>query len=274
MLVMINILPMINSTQLSPEVDRLVREIIEGRGYVILPDLLSNDEAKQARDLVLKLADRERSQGKLVTSNNKERLYGLIHKGEIFAKMVQHPQVLSVIEAILGEEVTLGGFSAHILYADAPRMGVHVDYPYWAMTPPYPKYPILEVQIIWMVEDFTDRNGAPLFVPESQKLATKPDLEMFEKTAQKITGKAGTAIISHGLCWHDTSVNLTENPRVSILGNYILQFIHPLEDNLFDMGSDVIENATPKLKQLLRHQLKSNKEQTFPMKNILRSSKY
>ncbi|MGL5806143.1 MAG: phytanoyl-CoA dioxygenase family protein, partial [Xenococcaceae cyanobacterium] len=187
-------------------------------------------------------------------------------------KMVQHPQVLSVIEAILGEEVTLGGFSAHILHSDAPRMGVHVDYPYWAMNSPYPKYPVLEVQVIWMVEDFTDRNGAPLFVAESQKLATKPDLEKFEQTAQKITGKAGTAIIAHGLCWHDTSVNSTKNSRVSILGNYLPQFIHPLEDNLFDMRSDAIDRASPKLKHLLRHQLKSNNEQTFKMKHKMRDS--
>jgi hypothetical protein len=258
---------MSNSTQLAREVDRLAKEIVEGRGYILLPDLLSPNEAKQARDLVLELADRSRSQGKLVTHNNKERLYGLIHKGEIFEKMVQHPQLLSVIETILGEEVTLGGFSAHILYADAPRMGVHVDYPYWAMTSPYPRNPVLEVQVIWMLEDFTERNGAPLFVPESQKLATKPDIEKFEKTAQKITGKVGTAIIAHGLCWHDTSINFTDNPRVSVLGNYTPEFIHPLEDSLFEMRADAIERATPKLKQLLRHQLKPSSEQTFKMKH-------
>jgi ectoine hydroxylase-related dioxygenase (phytanoyl-CoA dioxygenase family) len=262
-----------HSVQLSTEIARLAKEIVEGRGYILLPNLLTSSEAKNARDLVLELADRERSAtGKLVNHNNKERLYGLINKGEIFEKMVQHPQVLSVIEAILGEEVILGGFSAHILHANAPRMGVHVDYPYWAMNSPYPKHPILEVQVIWMVEDFTDRNGAPLFVPESQKLATKPDLEKFEQTAQKITGGAGTAIIAHGLCWHDTSVNSTDNPRVSILGNYIPEFIHPLEDSLYDMRSDAIDRATPKLKQLLRHQLKSNSEQTFKMTHKMRYS--
>lgn len=243
--------------------EQLGREIVEGRGYVLLADLLSAKEAQQARDLVLILAARERSQGKLVTHNNKERLYGLIHKGEMFAQMVQHPQVLSVIEAILGNNIILGGFSAHILDRDAPRMGVHVDYPYWAMVSPYPRNPVLEVQVIWMLEDFTDRNGAPLFAAESQKLAIKPDLEKFEKTARQITGKAGSAIIAHGLCWHDTSVNSTDRPRVSILGNYLPEFIHPLEDNLFDMPSDAIERATPKLKHLLRHQLKPIDQQTF-----------
>ncbi len=244
----------------------LAREIVEGQGYVLLPNLLSTAEATEARNIVLKLADQERQQQKLIVEGRKERLYGLIYKGEIFAKMVQHPQVLSVIEAILGEDIILGGFSAHILHPEAQRMGVHVDYPYWAMSPPYPQFPVLEVQVIWLVEDFTEDNGAPLFVPGSQKLATKPDLEQFEQQAQKIIAKAGTAIISHGLCWHDTSVNSTPKSRVSILGNYTPQYIHPLEENLFDFQPQVIDLATSKLRQLLRHDLKSQNKPVFEMK--------
>jgi ectoine hydroxylase-related dioxygenase (phytanoyl-CoA dioxygenase family) len=145
-------------------------------------------------------------------------------------------------------------------------MGVHVDYPYWAMSPPYPQFPVLEVQVIWLVEDFTEDNGAPLFVPGSQKLAAKPDLDKFAQKAQKITAKAGTAIISHGLCWHDTSVNSTDKPRVSILGNYTPQYIHPLEENLFNFQPQVIDRATLKLRQLLRHDLKSQNKPVFEMK--------
>jgi ectoine hydroxylase-related dioxygenase (phytanoyl-CoA dioxygenase family) len=256
------------NTQQQPTINlaNLAKEIVAGQGYVLLPNLLSTAEATEARNIVLKLADKERQQKKLIVEGVKERLYGLIYKGKIFEKMVQHPQVLSVIEAILAEDIVLGGFSAHILHPGAQRMGVHVDYPYWAMSPPYPQFPVLEVQVIWLVEDFTEDNGAPLFVPGSQKLATKPDLAQFERVAQKITAKAGTAIISHGLCWHDTSVNSTDKPRVSILGNYTPQYIHPLEDNLFDFQPQVIDRATPKLRQLLRHDLKSPNKPVFDLK--------
>lgn len=59
-------------------------------------------------------------------------------------------------------------------------MGVHVDYPYWAMKPPFPTYSILEVQVIWLVEDFTAENGSPVFAPGSQKFGNSPDLEHFD----------------------------------------------------------------------------------------------
>ena len=247
-------------------ITELTEEIINGKGYILLPDLISPSEANLARNLVLDLAETARKSDRAIAAKPTARIYGLIYQGEIFEKLIQHPQVLALIEAILGEDIITGGFSAHVLYPNSPRMGVHVDYPYWAMSAPFPKYPILEIQVIWLVEDFTETNGAPLFAAGTQKLGTKPDKQEFDNTAVKLTGTAGTAIISHGLCWHDTSVNHSDRPRVSLLGNYTPQYIHPLENNLFDYRSDVIKRASPKLKQLLRHDLTTKQQQIFGMK--------
>jgi ectoine hydroxylase-related dioxygenase (phytanoyl-CoA dioxygenase family) len=244
----------------------LTNEIIEGNGYVMLPGLLSSPEATEARNLILELAQQEKKEGKLVVHQKTERLYGLLYKGDIFAKLVQNKSILRIIKAILGEDVILGGLSAHILYPNAKRMGVHVDYPYWAMPAPFPQYPILEIQVIWMIDDFTEDNGAPLFAAGTQNLATIPDASKFEQTAQKITGKAGTAILSHGLCWHDTSVNNSDRPRISLLGNYTPQYIHPLENNLFDFQPATIKNSSPQLKKLLRHTWMPKNNQTYGMK--------
>ncbi len=244
---------------------KLTKEITEGKGYVVLPDLLSLQETTEARKLILELAQQEKQENKLVVQDKKERLYGLIYKGEIFAKLVQDRLILEVVEAILGEDIILGGFSAHILNPGAKRMGIHVDYPYWAMTSPFPTQPILEIQVIWLMEDFTADNGAPLFAPGTQNLATKPNKRKFERTAEKITGTAGTAIISHGLCWHDTSVNKSDRPRVSLLGNYTPQYVHPLEYNLFDYQPETIANSSPKLRKLLRHTWISKNQPMYGM---------
>jgi len=259
---------MVTNKQIAESIDtkNLANEILHGKGYVIIPDLLSKEEAAATRSLILALAEQERQQNKLIGQDHKERVYGLIYKGKIFESLVQNPTLLSVVESILGEDIILGGFSAHILHPGAQRMGIHVDYPYWAMSPPFPTFPVLEIQVIWLMEDFTADNGAPLFVADSQKLADKPNPSRFEELSQKITGSAGSAIISHGLCWHDTSTNNSDRARISLLANYTPQYIHPLEDNLYDHQSEVIERATPKLKQLLRHNFKSPQRQIFNMK--------
>ena len=244
----------------------LTEEITQGKGYVVLPNLLSRKDALGARNLILQLAEQERKENKLIVQGKKERLYGLLYKGDIFTSMVQDSLILSIIEAIIGDEAVLGGFSAHILHPGAKNMGIHVDYPYWAMSAPFPKYPILEIQVIWMMEDFTANNGAPLFVPGSQNLATRPEQQKFDQTAQKITGTAGSAVISHGLCWHNTSDNDSDHPRVSLLGNYTPQYVHPLENNLFDYQSEIIKNASPQLRKLMRHTLMSKNNPLYSMK--------
>lgn len=246
----------------------MAAEITQGKGYVVIPDLLSFKKVTEARNLILEIAEREKKDGRLVIQGKKERLYGLIYKGDVFTKLIENKLIIAVIEAIIGEDIVLGGFSAHILHPGAKRMGIHVDYPYWAMASPFPKHPILELQVIWMMEDFRADNGAPLFVAGTQNLATKPDAKKFEQMAQKITGTAGTAIISHGLCWHDTSENKSDRSRVSLLGNYTPQYVHPLENNLFDYHPETIKNASPKLQKLLRHTLMPKAKPMYDMKFI------
>jgi ectoine hydroxylase-related dioxygenase (phytanoyl-CoA dioxygenase family) len=232
-------------------VANIVDEILNGKGYVLLPDLLSQEQATEARSLVLHLEDTEKQAGKVLIDGQRERLYGLVYKGRIFEQMVQHPRVIEAVERILGSDAVIGGFSAHILNPGATNMGVHVDYPYFTMKPPFPTSPVMEIQAIWMVEDFTEENGAPVFCPGSQKFCSPPDLDKFSRYAEKITGQAGSVVLSHGLCWHDTSTNHSPQPRVSILGNYAPKFIRPIENPLRDMNQAVIDRASPKLRQLL-----------------------
>lgn len=246
----------------------MTAEIIEGKGYVMLPDLLSRQETLAARNSILELAEQEKQDNKVIVQGKKERLYGLIYKGDVFTSMVQDELILSVVDAIIGEDAILGGFSAHILHPGAKSMGVHVDYPYWAMPAPFPKHPVLELQVIWLMEDFTADNGSPLFAAGTQNLATQPDRWQFRQTAEKITGTAGSAIISHGLCWHDTSDNNSDRPRVSLLGNYTPQYVHPLENNLFDNQAEAIANASPRLQKLLRHDLMPKTKPMYGMKFI------
>ncbi len=165
----------------------LAEEIVHGKGYVLLPELFTQKEISEARLQILQLAA-EQPAGRFLNAGKRLRLYRLLEEAEIFEQMVQHPKVIEVVEAILGSDMTLGGFSAHILYPGANNMGAHVDYPYFTMTPPYPTTPVMEVQAIWMMEDFTETNGAPLFAANTQKLCQFPNPEKFAELAHQVTG--------------------------------------------------------------------------------------
>ncbi|MEB3295148.1 MAG: phytanoyl-CoA dioxygenase family protein [Synechococcales bacterium] len=235
------------------DIASLSAEIVHGKGYVVLPELFTPDEMATARSHLLNLATEE-PPGRILKAGARSRLYQLLEESDIFVEMVQHPQVMEIAEAIVGSDMTLGGFSAHILYPGATNMGAHVDYPYFTMTPPYPATPVLEIQAIWMMEDFTETNGAPLFAANTQTSCQYPDPQRFAELAHKVTGKAGSVVLSHGLCWHDTSSNTSDQPRVSVLGNYAPKYIRSLENPAQHLSSAFVEQASPKLKQLLGYE--------------------
>ena len=236
-----------------PPTSEIVDQLIDGPGFVLLPKLLAASDAAEARSRALEIAASPSASG-LVRRNERigqQHVRGLLEHGEIFERTVQHPAIIEIAEAMLGDDMTLGAYSARILYPGATEMGVHVDYPYWAMRGPFTLRPPLMVQVIWMLQDFTEQNGATLVAPRSQLRCARPNREQFAREAIKVTGGAGDAIVSHGLLWHDTSQNHTAEPRVALLINYGLKVIRPLDSDIAKVPPAVLERATPKLRQLL-----------------------
>jgi ectoine hydroxylase-related dioxygenase (phytanoyl-CoA dioxygenase family) len=236
-----------------PTASEIVDQLIDGSGYVLLPKLIAASYAAEARGRALEVAASPSAAafGRRSEKTGQQHVRGLLAHGEVFERLVQRPAIIEIAEAMLGDDMTLGAYSARILHPGAIEMGVHVDYPYWAMRGPFTLRPPLMVQVIWMLQDFTETNGATLVAPRSQLRRARPNREDFAREAIKITGGAGDAIISHGLLWHDTSQNHTDEPRVALLINYGMKVIRPMDSEIAKVPSQVLERATPKLRQLL-----------------------
>lgn len=234
-------------------VSDIANKILDGQGYAILPDLMSTSEASEARAFAITQASSSKAGGNSPRNQKIKHgnARGLLHQGELFERLVQQPTIVAVAEELLGDDMTLSSYSCRVMWPGAIEMGVHVDYPYWAMRGPFSVRPPLMLQVIWMLQDFTENNGATLVAPRSQLLATRPDPERFGREAIKLTGSSGTAVLTHGLLWHDTSQNRTGQPRVSLLINYGQKVIRPLDPQIADVPPEVLERATPKLRQLL-----------------------
>jgi ectoine hydroxylase-related dioxygenase (phytanoyl-CoA dioxygenase family) len=236
-----------------PKVAEIAEEILGGKGYAILPDLMSTAEASEVRSVAI--AEAGSPDGANSAGHNSKIKHNatrrLLHRGEVFERLVQHPTIIAVAEDLLGDDMTLSAYSCRVMWPGAIEMGVHVDYPYWAMREPFAVRPALMLQVIWMLQDFTQNNGATLVAPGSQLRATHPDRERFRREAIKLTGSAGTAVVTHGLLWHDTSRNQTEEPRVSLLINYGQKVIRPMDPEIANVAPEVLTRATPKLRQLL-----------------------
>ena len=103
-------------------ITKIITEITEKSGYVVLPQLFTPEDISHARDLVLYLI---KQQGQRVThfqgskdSNTKlqARVWNLLNKGRIFEKMIQHPLVIDIAQRILGDNCQLGSIATNTIF--------------------------------------------------------------------------------------------------------------------------------------------------------------
>ena len=253
-------------------------EIINGKGYVVIPNLFSKEEIKEAKELIdqnmeklLKEAGKDSAvqgeydnkkdganlvQGKIV-------LWSLIYKGKIFEKMAQKKRIVDVFKKILGNSVVLGSFAARTVNPGDKSQLPHVDYPYFDMHT-MDKYPqnmnfsfLMNCQSTIMIDDFTEDNGATALVPGSQKWGTYPkDTKRYFDECINVTGESGSAFLMTGACWHGSYESKKDSgDRRAILGQYLPGFVKPMEDweksSKFPGGEDIKNNFSEDLKKLL-----------------------
>ena len=243
------------------------RELLKGKGYLIIPGVFSASEIAEANRVVEACILREEQKVTHFQGANKakmhlqKRVWNLLNKGDIFVKMVQEPSIMDLVGDFLGDEFCLGSVAANCILPGGPGQEPHVDYPYWDM---YKKssFPVnvnasypLNCQVTILLNDFTEANGATGVLPYTQKLCRYPDeadTQEYYAKMERMTGKAGDIAVFYGLTWHGAMPNnTTDQTRSAILIQYLPKFIKPMEDQKRGVKQEVIENATPQLKQLL-----------------------
>jgi ectoine hydroxylase-related dioxygenase (phytanoyl-CoA dioxygenase family) len=94
--------------------------------------------------------------------------------------------------------------------------------------------PALGVQVLWLLDDFTEENGGTMFYPGSHLVdgcppditpggSERPPLAMVFGSPRP--EPAGTVLIAHSSWWHRQTNNTTRLPRTALLGNYVPGFV-------------------------------------------------
>ena len=202
------------------------RRQLDEQGYLIFKNVLHPAEIET---ILTRLEELWAKEGELAGEENYfeasvRRLADLANKGEIFRALYAHPQVLQVVEAVMGPEIHVSMVNAQ----DVPphtgvRMPFHMDSDkgrvrdekgYGAAT------------AIWMLDEFTLANGATAFVPGSHLLAKSPreslaDLNASHPEEIVIEGQPGDVLVFNGHCWHAGRPNETEGHRRAVLVHYL-----------------------------------------------------
>jgi ectoine hydroxylase-related dioxygenase (phytanoyl-CoA dioxygenase family) len=217
-------------------------------GLAVIADALSPDEVSGLRERIVEQAAAERSAdvASLEDQGANQRIWNLINKGDVFADLLHEPLVREFMSHILEGRFTISSYTANIAGFGGVPMMLHSDQGYAPLEIPFP----IVANIMWMLDDFTEENGATRVVPGSHHAKVYPD-PANPPPSIAATGKAGSALIFEGRLWHGTGKNETDQLRHGLLTYFSRPFVRPQENCTLSVADDVLAKATPWLKELL-----------------------
>ena len=190
--------------------DSAKRQLKE-QGFLVLPEFLSEAETKAFRARVEELYAEEgnRSGSEFKQEPGARRLANAVNKGEIFEKVIETPEVLECVEAVLGPDFKLSSLNVRSANPNSNSgQPLHVDS---GELPDERGNAVCNS--VWMLDDFTERNGALRIVPGSHRWQRLPTPGEKVDTEMLVTGKAGTVVVMNAHTWHGGTDNRTDHQR-------------------------------------------------------------
>jgi len=109
----------------------------------------------------------------------------------------------------------------------------------------------LMAQLLVMLDDFTEENGATYLLSGSHRMRDKPADDVFFRDAARATGVAGSIVVFDSNLWHAAGVNRTSAPRRALTLAFTRPFIKQQLDYPRALGYDRGASFSPSLRQLL-----------------------
>ena len=189
---------------------------LDTNGYLVIERLMDEPLLEQVRRRVDELFAQEGAQAgaEFKQEPHSRRLANLVDKGEIFERVIETPRILDCMEHVLGPRFKLSSLNVRSADPDngwsqplhADSGAVADERGYWVCNS------------VWMLDDFTEQNGAIRMVAGSHRWGMAPEkalADLYAPHPQEIllTGRAGTAVVMNAHMWHGGTANRTAAHR-------------------------------------------------------------
>jgi ectoine hydroxylase-related dioxygenase (phytanoyl-CoA dioxygenase family) len=198
------------------------RELDEA-GWIALPQAMDQSFLEEIRAEVERLWEEEgeNAGAEFRKEPGARRLANLADKGEVFERVVSHPQVLEAVRHVLGDDFKLSSLNARSTDPLWPEcQPLHCDAGAVADDSGFSV-----CNTIWLLDDFTAENGATRIVPGTQYRRRLPRQELTDPQAAHpdevlVLGKAGDVVVMNTHAWHGGTANRTPYPRRALHAFY------------------------------------------------------
>ena len=152
---------------LTDDVEQAKADLAE-LGIARIADALSADDVAALRQRLVEQAAAEAAAGVAFFDGGdgaNQRVWNLPSKGEVFRDLLRHPVVRTFARHVLEGDYCLSSHTANIAGPGGAAMALHSDQGYAPRDIAKP----LAMNVMWMLNEFTEDNGATRLVPGSHR---------------------------------------------------------------------------------------------------------
>ena len=187
----------------------------------------------------------------LFDGGRSQRIFNLINKDTSFARLVEHPLILSIVDDQLGADAILLDVSVNAVGPHTSSGGWHVDSPLTQVPEPLPNF-TLSMQTAWMLDDFHRRNGATHVARGSHLTLRRPPAGRGEVEDEVVLeGPAGSLAIWLSQTWHRHGANTTDSVRRGVIIQYGRCWVKPFVDLRTPMTADQAASLSPRTRYMM-----------------------
>jgi ectoine hydroxylase-related dioxygenase (phytanoyl-CoA dioxygenase family) len=221
---------------------------IASDGYTIIEDAIEPEFVAALR------ADLERLHSELhVTPADNDfegrrtlRVYNLLARGEIWARVPVHKTVLPVVEGVLDRGCLVSSLSSIAIGPGETAQPIHADDQLMPLAKPHAP---TVCNTMWALTDFTEANGATRIIPGTHLAGSSPDYGApYDSIAAEM--RAGSVLVWHGSLWHGGGANTTSEVRIGVAMNYCAGWVRQQENQQLGIPRDIVRRFEPRLQEL------------------------
>jgi ectoine hydroxylase-related dioxygenase (phytanoyl-CoA dioxygenase family) len=229
-------------------VDELTERLLAD-GYVVVPDALSPEEVKAAREDLHDVLSRTPTGRNSFEGFATRRVYALFAKTRTFDHVATDPLLLGLLDRVLGHYQLSAPVAIQIGPGERAQT-LHRDEGVYPLPEPHPP---LVVNSIWPLDDFTEDNGATRLIAGSHRW--EPGRVPAGEETTVAAMPAGSAMIYLGGLWHGGGANQTERPRLGVILEYVVSWLRPQENHCLAVPREVARQLPERLQELLGYNI-------------------
>jgi ectoine hydroxylase-related dioxygenase (phytanoyl-CoA dioxygenase family) len=227
-------------------------EAIRHDGYVVAPDLIAQREVAEIKASLAPWLRGERMGRNDFEGLCSERVYALLAKAPPVARIVEHPEVLAVVDELLRPHYRLSACLAIQVHPGETAQAWHADDSYVLV--PRPR-PMVGVSAIWAFDDFGEENGATEVIPGSHRWGPDERAVPDDPRAVKVAMQAGCAVLFAGTLLHRGGAHRGTSTRLGITPQYCEGWVRQIENMPLAVPPEIACCYSERVQELLGYDI-------------------